>query len=160
MSITLGVKRPFYSTVNNWLLISEQGIWALKTKNVLRDQLKWQFQKMWLPFILWSWTIEEYPLKRYVAETLAISWERLGSIIHEILELRKLSAKWVPKCLNDDQKRDRVLASQAILDPLRRDPVEFFNRLVTMDETWIHMRPKNNPRNGDTVVPGVQRSSR
>jgi hypothetical protein len=26
MSITLGVKRPFYSTVNNWLLISEQGI--------------------------------------------------------------------------------------------------------------------------------------
>jgi hypothetical protein len=41
--------------------------------------------------------------------------------------MRKLSAKWVPKRLYADQKHDRVLASQAILDQLRQDPVGFFN---------------------------------
>jgi len=40
-----------------------------------------------------------------IAEQLGISHERVGSIIHEDLDTRKLSAKWVPKCLNADQKR-------------------------------------------------------
>jgi len=43
-----------------------------------------------------------------VAEQLGISRERVGSIIHEDLDIRKLSAKWVPKCLNADQKRNGV----------------------------------------------------
>ena len=39
-----------------------------------------------------------------IAEQLDISRERVGSIIREDLEMRKLSAKWVPKCLNTDHK--------------------------------------------------------
>ena len=35
-----------------------------------------------------------------IAEQLGISRERVGSIIHEDLNMRKLSAKWVPKYLN------------------------------------------------------------
>ena len=42
-----------------------------------------------------------------IAEQLSISRERVGSIIHKDLDTRKLSAKWVPKCLNADQKRQR-----------------------------------------------------
>ena len=42
-----------------------------------------------------------------IAEQLGISREWVGSIIHEDLDMRKLSAKWVPKCLNADQKRQR-----------------------------------------------------
>ena len=38
-----------------------------------------------------------------IAEQLGISRERVGSIIHEDLDMRKLSAKWVPKCLNADK---------------------------------------------------------
>ena len=37
-----------------------------------------------------------------VAEQLGISRERVGSIILEDLDTRKLSAKWVPKCLKAD----------------------------------------------------------
>jgi len=37
-----------------------------------------------------------------IAEQLGISLERVGFIIHEDLDMRKLSAKWVPKCLNAD----------------------------------------------------------
>jgi len=42
-----------------------------------------------------------------IAEQLDISRERIESIIHEDLDMRKLCAKWVPKCLNADQKRQR-----------------------------------------------------
>jgi hypothetical protein len=55
-----------------------------------------------------------------------MSREREGLyIIHEILDMRKLSAKLVPKCLNAVQKSDRVLASQAILGRFRWDAVGF-----------------------------------
>ena len=40
-----------------------------------------------------------------IAEQLGIPRERAGSVIHEDLDMRKLSAKWGPKCLNADQKR-------------------------------------------------------
>jgi len=39
-----------------------------------------------------------------IAEQLGISRERVGSVVHEDLDMRKLSAKWVPKCLNADKK--------------------------------------------------------
>jgi len=52
--------------------------------------------------------------------------------------MRKLSAKWVPKCLNADQKRQRCQSSEQLLEIFRRDPNDFLSRLVTMDETWLY----------------------
>ena len=72
-----------------------------------------------------------------IAEQLEISRERVGSIIHEDLDMRKLSAKWVPKCLNADQKRQRCQSSEQILEFFRRDQNDFLSRLVTIDETWV-----------------------
>jgi hypothetical protein len=45
----------------------------------------------------------------------------------------------VPQCFNADQKRDRVLASQTILDRFWLDPMELFNRLTITDEIWMHI---------------------
>jgi len=73
-----------------------------------------------------------------IAEQLRISCERVGSIIHEDVDMRKLSAKWVLKCLNEDQKRQRCQSSEQILEFFRRDPNDFLSRLVTMDETWLY----------------------
>jgi len=73
-----------------------------------------------------------------IAERLGISRERFGFIIHEDLDMRKLSAKWVPKCLNADQKRQRYQSSEQILQFFRRDPNDFLSRLVTRDETWLY----------------------
>jgi len=42
---------------------------------------------------------------KLIAEQLGISCERVGSITLEDFDMRKLSAKWVPKYLNADQKR-------------------------------------------------------
>ena len=46
------------------------------------------------------------------AGQLGNSSERVRSIILEDLDMRKLSAKWVPKCLNADQKRQRCQSSE------------------------------------------------
>jgi len=70
-----------------------------------------------------------------IAEQLGISSEWGGSIIHEDLDMLKLSAKWVPKCLNADQKRQRCQSSKQLLELFRRDPNNFLSRLVTMNET-------------------------
>ena len=51
-----------------------------------------------------------------IAEQLGISRERVGSIIHEDLDMRKLSAKWVPQCLDADQKRQRRQSSEQLLE--------------------------------------------
>jgi len=55
-------------------------------------------------------------LSKSIAEQLGISRERVGFIIHEDLDMRKLSAKWVPKCLNTDQKRQRCQSSEQLLE--------------------------------------------
>ena len=73
-----------------------------------------------------------------IVEQLGISREWGGSIIHEDLDMRKLSAKWVPKCLNADQKRQRCQSSEQLLEFFRRDPNDFLSRLVTTDETWLY----------------------
>ena len=58
--------------------------------------------------------IFEYRLfsAKSIAEQQGISRERVGSIIHEDFGIRKLSAKWVPKCLKADQKRQRCQTSE------------------------------------------------
>ena len=41
-----------------------------------------------------------------------------------------------------DQKRDHVVASQEVLEQLeqfRRNTAGFLARLVTLDETWVHV---------------------
>jgi len=73
-----------------------------------------------------------------VAEQLGISCEWVGSIIHEDLDMRKLSVKWVPKCLNADQKHQWCQSSEQILEFFWRNPNDFLLRLVTMDETWLY----------------------
>ena len=73
-----------------------------------------------------------------IAEQLGISRERVGSIIHEDLDTRKLSAKWAPKCLNADQKRQWCQSSEQLLEfffGAIQIISYFLSRLVTMDET-------------------------
>jgi len=75
---------------------------------------------------------------KLIAEQLRISRERVGSIIHEDMDMRKLSAKWVPKCLSASLKYQRCQLSEQILDFFRLDPNDFLSRLVTMEETWLY----------------------
>jgi len=82
-----------------------------------------------------------------IAEQLCISRERVWSIIHEDLDMRKLSAKWVPKCLNADKKRQRCQSCEQLLEFFRHDPNDFLSRLVIMDENLLyHYDPETKPQ--------------
>jgi len=73
-----------------------------------------------------------------IAEQLDISRERVGPIIHEDFNIRKLSAQWVSKCPNASQKCQGCQPSEQLLECFRCDPNDFLPRLVTMDETWLY----------------------
>jgi len=73
-----------------------------------------------------------------IDEQLGMSHEWVGSIIHEDLDIRKLSAKWVLKCLNVDQKHQQCQVSEQLLEFFWHDPNDFLSLLVTMDETWLY----------------------
>jgi len=47
-------------------------------------------------------------LAKSITEQLGISRKWVVSVIHEDLDMGKLSAKWVPKCLNPHQKPPTV----------------------------------------------------
>jgi len=74
-----------------------------------------------------------------IAEQLGISRERVGSIIHEHLDMRKFAAKWVLKCPNADRKRQRCQSSEQIWIFFWSIQMIFCRaRLVTMDDTWLY----------------------
>lgn len=75
---------------------------------------------------------------REIAEIVGISDERVRNILHEHLNMKKLSARWVPRLLTIDQKRTRVTTSEAGLAMFKRNKKEFLRRFITVDETWIH----------------------
>jgi len=60
------------------------------------------------------------------------------SLIHEDLDMRKLSVKWVPKCLNVIHKRQRCQSPEQLLEFFQYNRNDFLSRLVTMDETWLY----------------------
>ena len=50
---------------------------------------------------------------RELAEAVGIPKERAGYILHDLLEMKKLSARWVPHLLTVDQRQQRVDDSTA-----------------------------------------------
>jgi len=133
----LGEYAPSYATVKNWVVQFKRGGFSTcdalrpgRPKTVTTPEIIDQIHEL---------ILEERRISaKSIAEQLGISRERAGSIIHEDLNIRKLSAKWVPKCLNADQKRQRCQSSEKLSEFFRRDPNDFLSRLLTMDETWLY----------------------
>ena len=74
---------------------------------------------------------------RALGERVGMSTATLHSIIHNDLEMSKVSACWVPKLLSEEQKRDRVKISKELLSMYKTDK-GFLDRIITGDESWFH----------------------
>jgi len=68
---------------------------------------------------------DRWILAKSIAEQLGISREWVGSIIHENLDMRKLSAKWVLKYLNADKKCQWCQSFVQLLEFFQHDPNDF-----------------------------------
>ena len=82
-------------------------------------------------------------------------------ILPEKLDVNKISARWVPRLLSEENKRNRVVDSAAILALLRRNPDEFLHRYITADETWIHhYTPETKEQSKQWIFEGEQASKK
>jgi len=133
----LGEHAPSYATVKNWVAQFKCGDFSTcvvpcpgRPKTVTTPEIIDQIHQLILEDCWIS--------AKSIAEQLGISLEWVGYIIHEDLDMWKLSVKWVPKCLNADQKRQQCQSSEQILEIFRLNRNDFLSQLVTMDETWLY----------------------
>ena len=130
MKETIGEHAPSYDTAKSWVAQFKRGDFYTcdaprpgRHKTVITPEIVNQIHEL---------ILEDRRISaKSIAEQLGISRERVGSIIHEDLDMRKLSAKWVPKCQNADQKRQRCQSPEQLLEFFRRDPNDFLSRLAT-----------------------------
>jgi len=113
LRVTLGEHAPSYATVRNWVAQFKHGDFSTcdaprpgRPKIVTTPEIIDQIHEL---------ILEDRRISaKSIAEQLGISHQWVGSIIHEDLDIRKLSAKWVPKCLNADQKLKRCSSSEQL----------------------------------------------
>ena len=92
-----------------------------------------------------------------IANALHISHGSVSTILHDLLGMRKLTARWVPKSLSDDQMATRASVCSALLKRFRSKD-DFLLCLVSVDETWVHYyEPENKPQSRQWVGPGSPR---
>jgi DNA-binding Xre family transcriptional regulator len=70
-----------------------------------------------------------------IAETIGISKECVGYILHEELDMKKLCARLVPRLLIADQKLTRMKISEQCLERFNKNETDFVHRFITMDKT-------------------------
>jgi histone-lysine N-methyltransferase SETMAR len=73
-----------------------------------------------------------------IAETIGISKECVGYILHEELDMKRLCGRWVPRLLTSDQKHTCMKISEQCLEHFNKNKTDFVCQFITMDETWIH----------------------
>ena len=92
-----------------------------------------------------------------IAQALGISHGSVSTILHDHLGMRKLTARWIPKSLSDEQMATRASVCSALLKRFRSKD-DFLLRLVTVDETWVHYyEPENKVQSRQWVGPGSPR---
>ncbi|KFD53334.1 hypothetical protein M514_05815 [Trichuris suis] len=75
---------------------------------------------------------------RRIPRTAGISLHSALGILHETLGLRKLSARWAPKALREEQLVRRVKLSRELITKIEANETGFFDRIDTGNETWIY----------------------
>ena len=74
---------------------------------------------------------------REIVEEVEISRKSVYSILTEDLCMRRVSAKFIPKLLTEQQKELRVEIAQKMLDCANND-LEFTKTIITGNETWVY----------------------
>ena len=78
-----------------------------------------------------------------IVEEVGISRESVYTFLTENLCMQRVSAKFIPKLLTEQQKELHVEIAQDMLDCANND-LEFMKTIITGDKTWVYgYDPKN-----------------
>jgi histone-lysine N-methyltransferase SETMAR len=133
----LGEHAPSYATVKNWVAQIKRGHFSICDapcpgwpKTVTTPEI---IDHIHEPIF------EDCRISaKSIYEQMVISREGVGSIFHEDLDMRKLSAKWIPKYLNADEKCQWRQSYEKLFKFFLPDRNAFLSRFVTMDKTWLY----------------------
>jgi oligoribonuclease (3'-5' exoribonuclease) len=75
---------------------------------------------------------------REIAGTMGLLKERVGYILDEGSDMKKLCGKWVPRLLKTVHKRTRMKMSEQCLERFNKNKIDPVRRFISMDETLIH----------------------
>jgi hypothetical protein len=72
-----------------------------------------------------------------VCEIVGLSYGTIQRILADNLNMRRISARFVPRLLSDDQKALRVSVCRELKQQARDDP-NFISNITTGDDTWVY----------------------
>jgi histone-lysine N-methyltransferase SETMAR len=132
-----GDSSPSFSTIKKWAAKFKRGRTSLEDdpceghpKSATTPEIIEQVNNM---------VMDDRQMKmRKIAETIDISEEHVGYILHEQMDMKKLCARWVPCLLTADQKHTHMKISKQCLEHFNKNKTDFVHQFITMDETWIH----------------------
>lgn len=75
---------------------------------------------------------------RQLAQDVKICVGSVEKIIHDHLHMQKVCARWIPRLLTPLHRQEWVNCSEALLAMCQKKQVDFFDRLITQDNTWVH----------------------
>lgn len=79
--------------------------------------------------------------RRLTIRTISTKLDIPATTVHRILKrelhMSKVSARWVPRLLTQEQKSRRVECATEFLNRYEREGSDFLDNIITMDETWI-----------------------
>ena len=134
MANVYGDSSPKYSTVAKWSAEFKRGRDSLEDDprpgcpaDVIRQEMTDRVERL----VLNNRRIKVAEL----ASECGISNGSVYTLIHEHLSMSKVSARWVSRNLNMQDRQQRVELSQELLEVYNEN---FHTRLVTGDETWLH----------------------
>ena len=74
---------------------------------------------------------------REIANDVGISIGSCHEIFSNVLGMKRVAAKFVPKLLKFEQKQRRMEVAQESLNKVNGD-AELLKRIITSDETWVY----------------------
>ena len=93
-----------------------------------------------------------------IENALHFSHGSVSTTLHDRLGMYKLTARWVPKSLSDQQMATRASVYSALLKWFRSKEDNFLSHLVTEDETWVnYYELENKAQSRQSVGPGTLR---
>ncbi|XP_041364231.1 histone-lysine N-methyltransferase SETMAR-like [Gigantopelta aegis] len=111
MVITIGEDDPSYSMVKKWAAEFKRGSESLEDNPRPGRPVTVTTQET-IAKIHDIIMADRRVTERYIATELGISQERVHAVIHNELQMSKVSACWVPKLLGPDLKRTRLNMSR------------------------------------------------
>jgi len=119
-----GDSSPSFSTIKKWAAEFKCGHTSLEDdpceghpKSATSSEIIEQVHLM----VLADWRMKV----REIAETIGISKECVGYILHEELDMKKLCARWVPRVLTADQKPTCMKISEQCLQRFNKNETDF-----------------------------------